>query len=364
MSERDYWLGFSLCEGIGPKRFDQLLKAFGSAKDAWHASEADIVGVIGRVFAVKVAAFRSTFDGDTYLKKLEKAKAWFVILNEDSYPELLNRSHNPPFVLFGIGSKDLLRHSQTIGIVGTRKVTTYGRQVTEMITSTLVQADYCVVSGLAMGVDALAHATALNNGGKTIAVLGCGVDCCSPAENYQLYKEIITSGNTVVSEYPLSMPPTPGSFPSRNRIIAGLSQAVIVTEGAADSGALITARDSFTDNRPVFAVPGPITSSLSSGPNSLLQKGGKLVTSGEDILCELGVKGDKRDKGVKSGAIKGETREEQKVIDLLSNELMNFDEIAKRLKMKSSDIGVLLSIMEMKGFIVRSDRGDYQLKAS
>lgn len=365
MEERNYWLAFALCDGIGPKRFNELLKAFGSAKNAWQASEKDIVKAIGKAFTAKFMAFQPTFDFHSYQEKLEKAKVWFVTLSEDAYPQLLKTSHNPPFVLYGIGSKDLLQHSLTIGIVGTRRVTTYGRQVTVMITRELVQADYCIVSGLAMGVDATAHATTLNNEGKTIAVLGCGVDCCSPAENYSLYKAIIASGSTVVSEYPLSMPPTPGSFPSRNRIIAGLSQAVVVTEGAADSGALITARDSFTNNRPVFAVPGPITSSLSSGPNSLLQQGGKLITSGDDILRELGFKGDRGDKRArKNMVVKGETQEEQLIIDILQNEELSFDDLIQKVTLDVATLNMLLSLMEMKGFIAKSSTGNYYLVSS
>lgn len=366
MKERDYWLAFSLCFGIGPKRFAQLIETFGSARDAWLASEKEIERVIGKAFTAKLIAFRPTFNNKEYQEKLHRSGVWFVTLESKEYPQLLKTSHNPPFVLFGKGNKDLLRYTRTIGIVGTRKVTSYGRQVTEMIASTLVQADYCVVSGLALGVDAVAHATTLNVKGQTIAVLGCGVDCCNPASNQYLYNLILTSGSTVVSEFPPGQSPTVGSFPSRNRIIAGLSQAVVVTEGAADSGALITARDSFINNRPVFAIPGPITSSLSSGPNELLKKGGILVTSGEDILKELNVTANPPlSRGIsRLRRAKGETKEEQKIIDALQTEELSFDELIGKIVMEASELNMVLSLMEMRGAIAQSSTGNYYLVSS
>jgi DNA processing protein len=246
-----------------------------------------------------------------------------------------------------------------VAIVGTRKITAYGRQVTEMFTQELVDAGCIIVSGLALGVDAVAHKATLDAGGKTIAVLGCGVDCCYPSTNSRLYDEIIEKGGAIVSEYGLGVPPNQGSFPSRNRIIAGLSQGVLVTEGAVDSGSLITANDAFDNNRPVFAVPGPITSTLSKGPYELIQKGGMLVTSGREVLETLKIKSIRGIKGIKS--IKGDTQEEQVIIDLLSEQELDFDEIVKKTKIQSSKVGGLLSMMELKGMI-KSSEGMFSLK--
>lgn len=357
MDERLTVLGFSLFSGIGPRRFAELLGRFGTALQAWNAEYSEFESIVKPAYTKKFFEFKKTFDSNAYLKLLEEKNAWFVTKFDEEYPNLLRESHDPPLVLFGKGNKKLLRTPNTIGVVGTRKVTTYGRQVTTTITTDLVNAGFCIVSGLAMGVDAVAHATALGNNGTTIAVLGCGVDCCNPMENYSLYTKIIEQGSAVVSEFPLSQPPTKGSFPSRNRIIAGLSKGVVVTEGADDSGALITAHDAFSDNRPVFAVPGPITSSLSKGSNELLKKGGNLVLSSSDILSEFGAKPGIAVSRIKK--IKGDSPEEEKIITALQDEEQSFDDLRQRLGFETAQLNMLLSLMEMKGYISLSDSGNY-----
>ncbi len=362
MDERYYWLAFSVfSEGIGPKRFQLLQEHFGSAKSAWNATEKELQesgANIGPIIASKFTAFKQAFSIEKYLHALEEKNVTFITFSEEAYPELLKEIKNPPIVLY-VKQKAILSRSlsfqddKCVGIVGTRKITAYGRQVTEQITEVLVKAGYIVVSGLAFGVDAVAHTVTIENKGITIAVLGCGVDCCSPKENQQLYERIVEEHGSIISEYPLGANPTKGSFPSRNRIIAGLSQAVIVTEGAEDSGALYTASEALDLGRPVFAVPGPITSQLSKGPLSLVSKGAKLVTSVDDILQGLRV--ENGGLKVNTNTIKGETVEEQSVIDFLKNESLQFDELVKKTGFDSSKLGVLLSIMEMKGMI--KDRG-------
>jgi len=356
MDERIYWLGFALCPGIGPKRFNQLLNFFGTAKVAWNASLLEVTGVIGTIQSKKLYDFKSKLNLEEYCEELKRKNVWFIALFEDDYPRLLKTSHNPPIVLFGKGNKEVLSHPLTIGVVGTRRITSYGKQVTEMITSDLVRNNYCIVSGLALGVDSVAHASTLNDKGMTIAVLGCGVDCCNPSSNQSLYNNIINSGSCIISEFPLGQPPTTGSFPSRNRIIAGLSQAVVVTEGALDSGALITAHDAFKDGREVFAVPGQIMSNLSKGPNELLKEGATLITSGEDILKKLGA----TSKVVgKRKVISGDTKEEQQVLEFLKDEGMSFDALRQRSRLETATLNVLLSLMEMKGYIQLSETGEY-----
>lgn len=363
MEERDYWLGFSVFPGVGPKRFQALLTYFSTVKDAWNASESELKeSGLGEQLSEKFIAFRSNFSLESYLKKLEQKSISYLTFLDKEYPMLLQESHNPPFVLFMKGEFDFndSQNQMTVGIVGTRRITSYGRQVTEMITESLVDAGCVIVSGLAMGVDAVTHQTTLNCNGKTIAVLGCGVDCCNPSTNQRLYDEIIVKGGAVISEFPLEQAPTKGSFPSRNRIIAGLSKAIIVTEGAEDSGALITAQDAFTNNRKVFAVPGPITSSLSKGPNSLFSKGAQVVTSGQDVLRELGINSRITNKKRKD-TVKGDTAEEQKILDLLQNETMHFDELVRKSELSPAIIGTLLSLMEMKGLVRNTESSTYIL---
>jgi DNA processing protein len=361
MEEKDYWLGFSVFPGIGPKKFQLILKHFSSAKNAWLATGNELeASGIGKVTTAKFINFRSSFRLNIYKQKLIIANVDFLILSDKEYPLLLKQINNPPFVLYVKGDKELLHQtdkSKFVAIVGTRKITDYGREVTKQITESFVQAGWVVVSGLAYGVDACAHTVTVENNGKTIAVLGCGVDCCTPREKLPLYNRIIKDGGCIISESPLGSEPTKGSFPSRNRIIAGISQAVIVTEGTQDSGALYTASDAFLLNRPVFAVPGPITSQYSKGTNKLITKGAKLVMSGEDVLKEMGFMGSIGTASITRKKITCETKEEQMIIDLLENEQLHFDELIRKTGLESSQLGILLSMMEMKGFIKTNSNG-------
>lgn len=366
MLERSYWLGFSSFSGIGPGKFAKLLIEFGTAKDAWEADFSTLEKVLGKALTPQFVDFRDKFFIPDYEKKLKKAGVSFLTLVDKDYPRLLSQIKKPPFVLYYKGDIEILRQAQddykSIAVVGTRRITEYGKQVTENLTTDLVNNGFVVVSGLALGVDALAHKTTILNKGKTIAVLGCGVDCCYPRENHSIYDSILESSGVIVSEYPLSQQPSLGSFPSRNRIISGLSQGVIVTEGASDSGALYTAKDAFENGRPVFAVPGPITSSLSKGPHGLISKGARLISGADEIIAELGTTGITSTTGTTSGRkISGDTKEEQRIIDLLQNENMHFDEIVKRSGVKSSKLGGILSMMEMKGIIRGLGAGNFCL---
>lgn len=363
MDERFYWLGFSLFPGVGPKKFRDLLSYFQTARQAWEGSEKELLAILGPVLSEKFFTFRSNCDLERKYQELEKSQTSFLILEDSSYPRLLKESANPPFVLFMKGSFDMqsLNDNASIGIVGTRKITSYGRQVTAMISRELVDAGCIIVSGLALGVDAVAHQTTIDSGGKTIAVLGCGIECCHPASHQKLYTDIIISGGAIVSEFPFTQSPTKGSFPSRNRIIAGLSHGVVVTEGAEDSGALITAEDAFRYQRNVFAVPGPITSSLSKGPHQLLSKGAMMVTGGQDVLRALDITPTGSVLDTTRSAPIGGTKEEQKIIDALKNEKLLFDDIVRKIGMDSSKVGTLLSMMELKGMIKNIGGSTYSL---
>lgn len=366
LEEREYWLGFSVFPGIGPMRFQKLLKRFGSAKSAWESSLADLIIELGAKTADKFEDFRGNFSISFYQRRLLREGVSFITFKDKAYPKLLAKIKNPPILLYvkgdSFGGEDLER---TIAVVGTRKITEYGKEATELITSELVQYGFIIVSGLAFGADSVAHRKAVELGGKTIAVLGCGVDCCTPAENLGLYNQIIKNGGAIVSELPIGHPPTIGSFPSRNRIIAGLSQAVVVTEGAEDSGALITADYAFKNQRKVFAVPGPITSSLSKGPYKLISKGANLATSAAGILDYLGFGGESKnhpfDKLRAKIKNQGDSKEEDLILEILENEGLQFDEIVRRSKLNSSKVGSLLSLMEIKGFIKNSRSGVFSI---
>lgn len=357
MDEGNYWLAFSSFPGVGPIKFQKLLKQFKTAKKAWNSNRVD--RVLGEKLANELVEFKKKYSVEFYARELRKRKVQFLTLNDKDYPKLLSQIPNPPFVLYVKGSKEILHSVQDdngiIGIVGTRKITSYGREVTDLFASELSLNGFTIVSGLALGVDAQAHRSTVQNKGKTIAVLGCGVDCVTPVENESLYNSIVKAGGAVVSEYPLGHPPTIGSFPSRNRIIAGLSQGVLVTEGAEDSGALITADYALKFKRKVFAVPGPITSTLSKGPFKLISKGGKLVTSPQDILQELKVSSFAK---ASKDRQKGQNKDELLILKLLENEPLHFDEIARKSKINSAKLGSLLSLMEVKG-LVKSQGGGF-----
>lgn len=390
--ERMYWLGFSVFPGIGPVKFQLLLSHFSSAKDAWEAPIRDKQEAIGSKLTEKFEKFRQTFSLEEYAEKLKKKNVGIVTVVDAEYPERLKQIKNPPFVLYVKGNKRLLnlslRHSRESGnleaqrrsrisirdknvdpwvatrddnsskyiaVVGTRKITSYGETVTKLFTESLVASGCVIVSGLALGVDAVAHRTTIENKGKTIAVLGCGVDCCNPGNNQGIYNSIIQSGGTIVSEFPLSQEPTIGSFPSRNRIIAGLSDATLVTEGAEDSGALITADVALKIGRKAFAIPGPITSTLSKGPFKLLRNGGILVTTPEEVIEELGIKSHESRKNSNKKQVTGDNEEEQRIIDLLQQGTLQIDELIKRTGIASAKISAIISIMEIKGMIQRTD---------
>lgn len=288
--ETRYWIGFSVFPGIGPVRFRILLDYFGSAKSAWHASQTDLrILHLPERLVSEFVVFRNTFDHVAYARQLREKHVGVLTLNHEKYPQRLKEIPDPPFVLYVKGNKQTnpINLDKTIGVVGTRQITPYGRDVTIQIVKGLVSHGYTIVSGLAYGVDAVAHETAIEHGGNTIAVLGCGIDIIAPVGNARLYRAIELGNGAIVSEMPLGLRPEKGLFVARNRIISGLSRGVVITEGAAHSGSMITAKNALEQGREVFAIPGPITSSLSQGPMILLKNGAKLVESAEDIIEEL-----------------------------------------------------------------------------
>lgn len=351
------WVAFSVFPGIGPVRFGLLLNYFGSAKTAWEAPPAVLKKIkLGDRLTDEFVGFRRDFDIDAYLRLLEKLHVRVVTLNSPKYPKLLKQIPDAPFLLYVLGKNTgtPINLDRTIAVVGTRKITRYGQEVTQRLVEGLVSYGLTIVSGLAYGVDAAAHQAALDAGGKTIAVLGCGIDIIAPPSNARLYRDIAGGGGAIVSEMPLGLRPNKGLFPARNRIISGLSLGVVVTEGADDSGALITARNAGEQGREVFAVPGPITSPYSRGPAQLIKKGAKLVESVEDIIEELRLpkQGDPcKASPFEAKSFRGETKEEQKILDCLADRQVHIDELVRATNLTSAVVGATLSVLEMKGVV-------------
>lgn len=354
--ETSCWVGFNIFSGIGPVRFKLLLEYFGSAKKAWNAPAQTLKKIrLGEKLTDEFVDFRRRFTISEYIEQFEKLHVSVLTLREPKYPKLLKQIQDAPFVLYvkGHGNKQPINLDRTIAVVGTRQITPYGVQVTRRIVEGLVAYGFTIVSGLAYGVDACAHQTAIDSGGKTIAVLGCGIDIIAPPSNARLYHQIGEEGyGAIVSEMPLGLRPNKGLFPARNRIISGLSLGVVVTEGADDSGALITARNAAEQGREVFAVPGPITSPYSRGPFKLLKNGAKLVESVEDILEELGISNtSKTSKASYFVKPKGETKEEQKILELLADRQRHIDEIVRESGLTTSNVAATLTVLEMKGVV-------------
>ena len=377
--EKKCWVGFNVFTGIGPLRFKLLLDYFGTAKKAFGASERELTEVgLGEGLVKRFIEFRKTFDFGGYFQKLERLGIEVLCADEEGYPKLLKEVQSFPPVLYaksiksitgitslpaesaGIKGGTAIFEKKAIAVVGTRKVTGYGRQVTEMIVEGLVASGLVVVSGLARGVDEIAHKTTINNNGLTIAVLGCGLDLIYPPEHKDLAEKVVESGGAIVSEFPMGMAAVPGNFPARNRIISGLSLGVVVTEAAEDSGSLITASNAAEQGREVFAVPGPITSPLSRGTSELIKKGAKLVSGVEDILEELGVKEVSKVRDLRD--MVDLTDGEKKIVDLLENENLHIDEMARRLEVDTGKLGGILSILEIKGIIRNFGEGVYGLR--
>ncbi len=361
--EKKCWLAFSVFPGIGPVRFKLLLTYFGSAKAAWNAKTETLRKIkLGEKLTQQFDQFRKTFRVDDYCSTLQKLHVSVLTLTDPKYPKLLAEIPDAPFLIY-VKAKKLdkpLRLDRTIAVVGTRKITHYGEEVTERLTRELVSYGFTIVSGLAYGVDAVAHNSAIESGGKTIAVLGCGIDIIAPPSNARLYRQIGEEGyGAIVSEMPLGLRPNKGLFPARNRIISGLSLGVVVTEGADDSGALITARNAAEQGREVFAVPGPITSPYSKGPLRLLKNGAKLVESVEDILDELNIKVNQGSTvGAADEQIKGETKEEEIIIKILAGQQMHIDEIVRASGLTIAEVAATLTVLEMKGVV--KDYGEKQ----
>jgi DNA processing protein len=270
-----------------------LLEYFGSAEIAWKASEINLArtGLSKRVLDELISQRRKLIP-QQYSESIRRRGIKMVTILDKDYPERLKNISDPPNVLFIKSRLELsviakLTKRKIIAVVGTRKMTEYGQEVTAKLTHELSLKGFTIVSGMALGVDGVAHQEAINAGGKTIAVLGAGVEVIYPREHTQLYQSIFYHGGAILSEVAPDQIVGRGIFPARNRIVSGLSEAVLVTEGAIDSGSLITARMALEQGREVFAVPGPINSALAEGTNYLLKQGARLVTSAQDILESL-----------------------------------------------------------------------------
>ena len=347
-----YWLAISQFSKIGASRFKKFYNYFPSMEAAWQASSLELQksgleANLAQEFVIK----RQEINPNWELEKVNKENIQIITIKDPNYPKVLKEIFNPPALLYIKGDLTNLNNNYNLAVVGTRKISNYGKQITPQIVKPLAQKGLVITSGLALGVDALAHQSTLEVKGKTIAVLGSGLDQQSiyPAANRYLAQSILNNQGTIISEFPIGTLPLKHNFPTRNRIIAGLSLGTLVIEAAATSGAIITALLALEQNREVFAVPGPLYNPNSAGTHMLIQKGAKLVTSHLDILEELNLQEVKT--YIANQQILPDSPEEKIIWQQLSKDPLHIDKIIQRSNLPTPTVNSTLSLMEMKGLV-------------
>ena len=348
-----YWLALSLTPGVGSILIKRLLDRFKTPEAVFSAPMKELLKIEG--LGEKVA--REIQNGplekgvERELLLLGKVGGKIVTLKDDDYPKRLRDIYDPPALLYVRGE---LRREDTlaIAIVGSRKTSPYGRWITERIGQDLVRHGVTVVSGMARGIDSVAHMGALQGGGRTIAVLGCGVDVIYPSESRNLFTRIIEHG-AVLSEFPMGSPPEGGHFPRRNRIISGLSIGVVIVEAGSESGSLITANYALEQGREVFAIPGNVGAQGSRGTNQLIKEGAKLVESSEDILEEILPQWGREEEilPITKPPAPDLTGEEEILYKLLGETPLHIDAIIRESQLDPGKVSSLLLNLELKGLI-------------
>jgi DNA processing protein len=355
MDSREAFIALNMIEGIGPVRVRQLLEHFGEAPAILSARKSQLEQVygIGPEVADAIANWEKTVDLAGELKRIEQFGCKIVIQSDENYPELLKQIYDPPIVLYVKGNL-LPKDKNAIAMVGSRMTTHYGIEVARKLAYQLAYIGVTVVSGGARGIDTAAHQGALNTKGRTVAVLGTGINLVFPAENAELFERIAASG-AVITQFPFNRPGDKQTFPIRNRIVAGMTLGTVVVEANLTSGALITAGMAVENGRQVFAVPGRIDSPRSKGCHDLIKKGAKLCESAEDILTEFEYlfPASNRPKSQDQGELPAFalTENEQKIYDLIDNESKSIDDIVRGSGLAVSTVSATLLGLEMKRII-------------
>jgi DNA processing protein len=360
MDKKDikYWVGFSLIPGVGRVRFTQLESYFGNLEDAWKAGSADLKQAGLDTNSVRaITSWRPKVSLDAEMEKLDRYGVKVLTIHDPDYPSRLKEIYDYPPLLYIRGSL-LPEDEWCLAVVGTRRATVYGRQVTEEIVADLVRSKITIVSGLAKGIDSVAHRTALETDGRNVAVFGCGLDTVYPSENVELARRIMQQG-ALISEYPLGTRPKAENFPRRNRIMSGLSLGVLVIEAGETSGAMITAQMALEQNREVFAIPGGIFSPGSKGTNRLIQEGAKLVGDYTDILEELNLTAVAHQIEMKEIIPASDT--ESLLLKNLGAEPMHIDEVCRSSGLSISTVSSTLAMMELKGLVKQVGAMNYAL---
>ncbi|MCC6801525.1 MAG: DNA-protecting protein DprA [Anaerolineae bacterium] len=359
VDERKYWLGFSLVPGIGPKRLLVLARAFGTLQAAWVAGEIRLrdAGLDSDTTA-NLLRTRAKLDLDAEMQKIERANARLLTPEDADYPALVKHLPDPPLALYCRGSLTP-QDAQALAIVGTRKSTPYGRDAAAFFARELAHQGVTIISGLAHGIDAAAHRAALEVGGRTIAVLGCGIDRVYPPDHAELARQIVGQG-ALISEFPVGAKPEARHFPRRNRIISGMSLGVLVAEAPEKSGALITAMMAAEQGREVFAVPGSIFNAAHNGTNRLIQDGAKLVITVKDVLDELNIVQRNVEAQVITRQIAPSGTKEAAIMRHLNAEPLPMDELVRLSGLPAAEVLSTLTLLELQGYVEDDGRGNYR----
>jgi len=364
-----YWVGFSIIPGIGRVKLTQLENYFGNLENAWKAAPTDLkhAGLDSNSIRA-ITSWRPKLSLEAEMEKLDRYGVKVFTWHDPDYPARLKEIYDYPPILYVRGSL-LPEDEWCLAVVGTRRATVYGRQVTEEIVADLTQSKITIVSGLAKGIDSVAHRSALDAGGRSLAVFACGLDTVYPSENAELARRIIRQG-ALISEYPLGTRPKAENFPRRNRIMSGLSLGVLIIEAGDTSGAMITAHLALEQNREVFAIPGSILSPVSNGTNHLIQEGAKLVRDYTDILEELNLTAVAHQIEMKEVIPTSDT--ESLLLKKLSAEPTHIDEVCRSSSLPISTVSSTLAMMELKGLVkqvgtmsyvlAREVRAEYRVK--
>ena len=357
------WIALNMTPGVGPRVATKLLEAFGSPENVFHARRSQLEAL--RIKPETIESILSRELANRAAIELERVKRLggdILLLDDGSYPAMLREIPDPPITLYVRGEWNVCLDMPCVAIIGSRMCSTYGTNAAEMLARDLASRGLCVVSGLARGIDTAAHRGAIRGGGKTIAVLGTGIDSAYPRENLRLVDQIIESGGAVVTQFPLNTPPLKDNFPYRNRIISGLSLGVLIVEASERSGSLITARLAMEQGREVMAVPGNITSSNSYGTNYLIKSGAKLVQQWQDVVAELPTdiaaailppRIDPEDEGVPDQQLPGDLNaNERRIWSLLSSdEPVHIDALLESSKMSFGDLNTTLVSLDIRDLI-------------
>ena len=395
MSALKYWLWLSCVKGIGSGKTARLLEAYGSPEEIYHGDGESLEKVEGITRGdIKALADKSFKQCDDILHRCERLNITILTLQDSAYPDRLRQTTSPPCVLYVRGRMPVIDEEVTLAVVGTRKPSAYGQISTQRLSSRLAQAGAVIVSGMASGIDAAAHMSALHMNRPTIAVLGCGADICYPHGNRRLYEDLLAYG-ALLSEYPPGTPPYAEHFPRRNRILSGISLGVVVVEAGVKSGALITAEHALNQGRDVFAVPGNIDSPASMGTNALIAAGAIPAANAWDVLSEYAERfpdrintklaraplqfTPKEARDITPGQIKGAVRQQARpgplpqeahndltetqlrIIETLNDGPLSADNIIERSGIQSRVVLTNLTLLEMCGIIQFNNNQTYRL---